>query len=673
MRKLLNYLPTHFTVCLIVGIVIQFYYKIWHYSLGFEIGLLSFLLLILWFAKYFLKRQLFTFFSWLSFAVLGMLLVNFQDTRTKPAHYSNFTKPNQQVTFKIDKVLKENLYYHKYLGSVVKVDQYHTKGSILLNIQKDSLSKAYQIGDVLLFSAQFQKINKPLNPYQFDYRKYLEKLGVHHQVFLRNAVWLKSDITTNSIHELAEKFRNKVELALLSNKISGDELAVIKALVLGQRNDVSKELLEEYTNAGAIHILAVSGLHVGIILMLLSFVLKPLERIKYGKSIKAILIILFLWCFAIVAGLSASVVRAVTMFSAVAIGMSFRRKTFVLHSLVISIFVLLLCKPMFVFDVGFQLSYLAVFSIVTIQPKLMSIWKPKFKPVNYFWQLFTVSIAAQIGVLPISLFYFHQFPGLFMLSNLVIIPFIGLILAFGIVTIVLALLNLLPTVVAEIYVFVIKSMNNFMGWISNKEAFLIVDIPFSVTSLLISYLLFFVGIYFLEKRKSKATIYLLITIVLFQFNLLLEKRSVNTTQEFIVFHKSRNTVIGVNKKGNMQVFHSVDSLSNVNFIKAYKVEKQLNEVNFVNGIPNVFHFKNHRILVVDSDGIYKLNQFKNSIVLLTQLPKINMVRMIENLQPKLIIADASNYKSVINYWKISCDKKGVPFYYTGENGAYVLR
>lgn len=260
-----------------------------------------------------------------------------------------------------------------------------------------------------------------------------------------------------------------------------------------------------------------------------------------------------------------------------------------------------------------------------------------------------------------------------MLSNLVIIPFIGLILAFGIVTIVLALLNLLPTVVAEIYVFVIKSMNNFMGWISNKEAFLIVDIPFSVTSLLISYLLFFVGIYFLEKRKSKATIYLLITIVLFQFNLLLEKRSVNTTQEFIVFHKSRNTVIGVNKKGNMQVFHSVDSLSNVNFIKAYKVEKQLNEVNFVNGIPNVFHFKNHRILVVDSDGIYKLNQFKNSIVLLTQLPKINMVRMIENLQPKLIIADASNYKSVINYWKISCDKKGVPFYYTGENGAYVLR
>ena len=673
MRKLLNYLPTHFTVCLIVGIVIQFYYKIWNYPLGFAIGLLSFLLLILWLIKYFQKRQLFTFFNWLSFVVLGMLLVNFQDTRTKPSHYSNFTKSNQQVTFKIDKVLKENLYYHKYLGTVVRVDQYQTKGSILLNIQKDSLSQPYQIGDVLLFSAPFQKINKPLNPYQFDYRKYLEKLGVHHQVFLRNAVWLKSDITTNSIHKIADGFRKKVERALISNQITGDELAVIKALVLGQRNDVSKELLEEYSNAGAIHILAVSGLHVGIILMLLSFVLKPLEKIKYGKSVKAIFILLFLWCFAIVAGLSASVVRAVTMFSAVAIGMSFRRKTFVLHSLVISIFVLLLCKPMFVFDVGFQLSYLAVFSIVTIQPKLMSIWKPKFKPVNYFWQLFTVSIAAQIGVLPISLFYFHQFPGLFMLSNLVIIPFIGLILAFGIVTIVLALLNLLPTVVAEIYVFVIKSMNNFMGWISNKEAFLIVDIPFSVTSLLISYLLFFVGIYFLEKRKSKATIYLLITIVLFQFNLLLEKRSVNTTQEFIVFHKSRNTVIGVNKKGNMQVFHSVDSLSNVNFIKAYKVEKQLNEVNFVNGIPNVFHFKNHRILVVDSDGIYKLNQFKNSIVLLTQLPKINMVRMIENLQPKLIIADASNYKSVINYWKISCDKKGIPFYYTGENGAYVLR
>jgi competence protein ComEC len=673
MRKLLNYLPTHFTVCLIVGIVIQFYYKIWLYPVGFAIGLLSFLLLILWLTKYFQKRQLFTFFTWLSFVVLGMLLVNFQDTGTKTTHYSNFTKPNQQVTFKIDKVLKENLYYHKYLGRVVKVDHQETMGKILLNIEKDSLNQTYQIGDVLLFSAPLQEINKPLNPYQFDYRTYLEKLGVHHQVFLRNTVWLKSEFTTNSIHVLAEKFRKKVELALLSNKISGDELAVIKALVLGQRNDVSKELLKEYTNAGAIHILAVSGLHVGIILMILSFVLKPLEKLKFGKSIKAILIILFLWCFAIVAGLSASVVRAVTMFSAVAVGMSFQRKTFVLHSLVTSMFVLLLSKPMFVFDVGFQLSYLAVFSIVTIQPKLVSIWKPKFKLVNYFWQLFTVSIAAQIGVLPISLFYFHQFPGLFMLSNLVIIPFIGLILAFGIVTIVLAFLNLLPTVVAEIYVFVIKSMNNFVGWISKKEAFLIVDISFSVTSLLISYMLFFAGIYFLEKRKGKVIFYLLITIVLFQFNLLLEKRFVSITQEFIVFHKSRTTVIGVNQKGRMQVFHSLDSLSNINFIKAYKVERQLKEVTFVKKIPNVFRFKNDTILVIDSDGIYKLGQFKNSIVLLTQSPKINMERLIEKLQPKLIIADASNYKSVINYWRISCDKKGIPFYYTGENGAYVLR
>ena len=228
--------------------------------------------------------------------------------------------------------------------------------------------------------------------------------------------------------------------------------------MLGQRQDISKEIYNSYTQAGAIHILAVSGLHVGIILLLLNFIFKPLIYFKNGNYIKLIVIVLILWSYAVIAGLSASVVRAVTMFTAVAIGMHLKRPTNVYNTLTISAFFLLLFKPMFLFDVGFQLSYLAVLAIVIIQPMLEKLWKPKFKLIDFFWKIFTVTIAAQFGIIPVSLYYFHQFPGLFFLSNLVIIPCLGFILGFGILIIILGLLNLLPNFLASTFGFVICSL-----------------------------------------------------------------------------------------------------------------------------------------------------------------------------------------------------------------------
>ena len=201
------------------------------------------------------------------------------------------------------------------------------------------------------------------------------------------------------------KLRTQVQEALKIYNFKKSELAVINALLLGQRQAVSKELITDYQRAGAIHILAVSGLHVGIILLILSFLLKPIERMKYGTFIKTLCIVILLWTFAFIAGLSASVVRAVTMFTFLAIGLFFKRKYVVEFSFISSLFFLLLINPMFLFEVGFQLSYLAVFGILWTQPKIYSIWKPTFKIIDFFWQLCTVSIAAQIGILPLHLLF----------------------------------------------------------------------------------------------------------------------------------------------------------------------------------------------------------------------------------------------------------------------------
>jgi competence protein ComEC len=148
--------------------------------------------------------------------------------------------------------------------------------------------------------------------------------------------------------------------------------------------------------------------------------------------------------FGIVAGLAPSVVRSVTMFSFVAIGQHLRRSVNIYHTLLGSILLILLVQPKFLFDVGFQLSYLALFFILWLHPLLSRLLEPKNKILKYIWEILSVSFAAQIGTLPLSLYYFHQFPGLFFITNLVIIPLTGFIMGLGVVVMVLAFVNLCP-------------------------------------------------------------------------------------------------------------------------------------------------------------------------------------------------------------------------------------
>ncbi|WP_375241144.1 ComEC/Rec2 family competence protein, partial [Polaribacter sp.] len=469
MKRLIKYVPLHFLVFLILGICLQFYYEIWQYgflklSVVFSVFLVLNILNI--------KKQLTTITSFLIYFFIGVSVTFLNDSRNYKNHYGNFNKEDEQVLLKVTKVLKPGNYYQKYIAEIIGLNQHKTRGEVLLNVQKDTIDLRFSIDDQLYVKPIFKELIPPLNPYQFNYKSYLAKQGIYHQIFIEKEQYQISNLVETSVAGFAEKIRNNIITSLEKRSFSNDELAVIKALLLGQRQDISKSLLTDYQNAGAIHILAVSGLHVGILLLILTFILRPIDRFKNGKYIKAIGIIVFLWMFAFIAGLSASVVRAVTMFSFVAIGQSFQKKTLIEFSLITSMLFLLLVKPMFLFDVGFQLSYLAVFGIIWVQPKLDSLYVPKYYLDKKIWQLLTVSIAAQVGILPLSIYYFQQFPGLFMLSNIVIIPFLGIILVAGIVVIILSVLNILPQFLADFYGIIISLMNSFVRFISRQEQFL---------------------------------------------------------------------------------------------------------------------------------------------------------------------------------------------------------
>ena len=675
MKKLLHFLPTHFVIGLVLGILAQCFFKIWEFSFAETSLFFLVMLFLLVLVKRNKSRIFFTFLTWITFFFIGMIAVFIQtDSNYKNyyLHVDNFEKP---IVLQIKKALKSTTYHDKYFVEVVQVGEIKTRGTVLLNVQKDSTQKPFNISDNIVINTGFERVQKSLNPHQFNYKKYLEKQGVYHQVFVNTNEFLYLKNTSFSVVGFADRIRKRVQNALKENNFNETELSVINALLLGQRNDISKDLTTSYTRAGAIHILAVSGLHVGIILLILTLLFKPLEHFKFGKIVKTICIVSLLWAFAFVAGLSASVVRAVTMFTAVAIAMSFQRKIIIYHSLITSIFVLLLCKPLFLFDVGFQLSYLAVFGIVWIQPKLYNLWKPRFIIFDKIWQLITVSTAAQLGVLPISLFYFHQFPGLFMLSNLVIIPFIGLILFLGITVVFLAVIKILPAFLAEIYGDIISLMNAFVDWIAQQESFLISFISFSGFLLIASYgLLFFCVRFFSEKTPKKMIVFLL-SLFFFQSVFFFEKRATSQKNEWIIFNQSRQTIVGSRKGNALKIMYTLDAdkVKKLDVLKQYQIGERIHQISFQKDLKNVFSFQEKKLLVIDSLGIYKIQKLRNPIVLLTQSTKINLERLIAEIQPSQIIADASNYKNTVAKWKRMCDKKNIPFWDTKTNGAFIFR
>ncbi len=673
--QMLKYIPLQLLACLMAGIIIGFYADV-SLEVVYIVLASSLIFLVISFVSCRKRIRISPIFSVSTFVVffsIGMATITFHNDLNKRHHYVN-SLPQEgavQAVLKITSILKPNNYYRKYEAQVLKINGENTQGKILVNVKKDSLEKQFRIDDKLLIGSAFLEIEDPKNPYQFHYKNYLKKRHVYRQVIITNEEFIQLKNSKLTLKGYADKFRVQANETLTKNGFDGDELAIVNALLLGQRQEISKGLIQDYSKAGAIHILAVSGLHVGIIMLMLSFLAKPLKRIKNGNSIQLIIIVSLLWVFAFIAGMSASVVRAVAMFTAISIGLAIQRKNSVYKNLIISMFFLLLFNPYYVFEVGFQLSYLAVFFIVWLQPIIYRLWKPKWKFLDYFWQLFTVSLAAQIGVLPLSLYYFHQFPGLFFVANLVIVPILGFVLGLGIVIIFLGWVNLAPTLLLSFYKGIITTMNSVISWIAAQKAFVFQEISFSLFLVFTSYLMVVFTFRWIQHKTMHNFKYALLTIIFLQGTVLYQKYELRSIKEFTVFNKSRVSVVATKERNTLVVATTATLEKSSSILSDYKTGRDINTIIKADNFSNFFKINNKNILVIDSLSTYTSLSFKIDKVLLTDSPKINLERLIETIKPTLIIADASNYKSYVRHWQTTCSERNIAFHYTAKDGAYV--
>ena len=363
----------------------------------------------------------------LFFLILGIGNSSLKDPLNNKLHYTHHNDSiHHTYLFSIQEQLKSSQYQDKYIIQLHKQDSTKITGKVLLSIQKDSTQKLLTVGHWYYTRTPIRDLPSRKNPYQFDYGAYLKKKHIYGQFFIQKDELLEVNYTSKNFYTYAIRFRESVIRKLRNQPFTQEQLTVIQALLLGKRQDIDAHLSNQYANAGMMHILAVSGLHVGIILLLLRFVTRLISGRKL-RWVRSGISISLLWCFAFITGLSPSVLRAVTMFSFLELGSCLGGKRRINDALVFSAFILLIIDPSLMYQVGFQLSYLAVIAILWIQPWLYNFYQPRYYIIKKLWGIITVSIAAQVGVLPLSLFYFHQFPGLFLVSNIIILPFLRII------------------------------------------------------------------------------------------------------------------------------------------------------------------------------------------------------------------------------------------------------
>ncbi len=354
------------------------------------------------------------------------------------------------------------------------------QGKIVLYFSKQDFSSPFHYGDVFLIKGTPQLISAPLNPDEFDYKRYLSFKDIYHQQFIKKEnIRLIDYRPSNSFVKYASLSRSWAESQLKKYVAGTRERGIIIALVLGVTDGLDNELLSAYGATGAMHVLSVSGLHVGIIYGLLLFLLNPINKTRTGKWTLAIISICLLWMYAFITGLSPSVLRAVTMFSFVALSRPVDYRTNIYNTLAASAFVILLYDPYLIMSVGFQLSYLALLGIVSLYNGLSNLIQPNTLLMSKVWKMTAMSIAAQVATFALGLFYFHQFPNYFILSNLLVIPGSSLILFLGLTLLATSFFSSLASLLSNVIAVLIKLMNVFVFWIESLPFSLINNIYIS--------------------------------------------------------------------------------------------------------------------------------------------------------------------------------------------------
>lgn len=614
-----------------------------------------------------------------------MFLTWHKDIRNSAFWYGNDLKDSTIVIAIINEPLVEKAKSYKALAKVEsKVDgdsQQVAKGDFLIYFARDSQSQTLKYGDRIIFKKPLQQIQNSGNPGNFNYNQYLAFQQIYHQVYLKKSEWiLLPGNRVNSFKSLLFRTRDYV-VNTLNKYIDGtDESALAKALLIGYRVDLDKDLVQAYSNAGVVHLIAISGLHLALIYGLLYWISMRIPILKKARIPRIIFILFCLWFFAFLTGAPPSVMRAAVMFSFISLGTIFQKTSSIYNSLCASAFLLLCIDPYLLWNVGFQLSYLAVLGIVILSKPIYGWLYFKNKIPDYIWKMASVSIAAQVFTIPICFYYFHQLPFLFLVANIIAIPLATVALWGCIALIALSPLDFITVYLGKVLTAILWLMNHSVLLINKVPFALWENVSLSVFDTILLYIIFISFIIWLLKKNMAAFRFALACSLLFSGIFSYNKYQSLQQKKIIVYNIPNTTAIDF-VAGNNYVMLADSGLQTNQLLQRFHLrpshisisasKKVLEHVDYWEE-NNFYQFFDKRLLIIDSSLLYVSPQKMHiDYIVLSKNAKIKIADLYKTFDCKNYIFTASNSMWKIGEWEKECEELHLRSHSVATQGAFV--
>ncbi len=555
-------------------------------------------------------------------------------------------------------------------GTPGKFDR--TAGKLLVYFPKTNRDSLPAPGDLMQIVQPLRPIVNSGNPGEFDFKRYCLFKGITHQVYLPEQSYKRLyPSSSNPARELVFRCREKIIQILQQAIPAGRERGLAEALLIGYKDDLDRDLVQQYANTGVVHIVAISGLHLGLVYGMLLLVCRPLRRYRF---VSPLIILSGLWLFSLMAGAQPSVLRSALMFTCIVLGESMFRRSPIINSLAFSAFLLLCINPFWLWDVGFQLSYSAVLSIVLFMKAIYNKISFNNPLLDYCWQMMSVTLAAQILTFPICAYQFHQFPVYFLVTNLVALPLSSLILVSEILLCALSFSGILASALGHVVQFLVHLMNGCIERVA--------DLPFPVwgnwqLSAIQCMLLFLVVV-----LAAQAVIFqqrkLLIPLLgcLFAFGLL---RSIS----FVKVYNQRRLIVY-----NLPGVTQIDVIAGRNFFSVTKLQtdpepyqavltRSLFRASFpagaAKGISILLYSKQRGIAITDDLHFSALNEScRPHIVILTALNLRNIPALPRGSPIQLVVFTSGCNTRLKAVWKKNCRQLGIACHDVITDGAFVM-
>lgn len=627
------------------------------------------------------------------FFLLGYQLTILKTELFSVTHFSNRLEKSSCVYVRVASAVVEKEKSVKAVVEVLALENGDTiipvKGKSIIYFQKEERALCLNNGDELILKNKFKKIDSIKNPEEFDYRRFLFYKNIYHQAYLKKSDWTSTGKNSgNILVNAALRLRNKLLSVFQDAGLKGDEYAVAAALLIGYTDKLDPDLLSAYSETGVLHILSVSGMHVAIVFVVFNYILFFLDKLKYGKLLKTLLLIFFLWFYAFLSGLSPSVLRAATMFSFIVCARAFKRNTNIYNTLAASALFLLLWNPYLIMDVGFQLSYLAVAGIVYLQPFLSNLLPDENWLSHQLNGLVSVSIAAQLATLPVSLYYFHQFPNYFLFSNMVIIPLSTCIIYLGMLLIAVSPNAFLLKYITIVFSKAVLALNDLVVYFSNLPFALAEGIYIRIPEMCLLYaLIIFLHLFFLKKKFVFLNYSLLFILSLLIFQLIKQATRANQKKMIVYAVPGISAIDLIAAKEHVLLMDTASIVNKKSWMQHLKLnwcKMGLEAPLYGNAGLNVpfarirndaIQFYDKRIVILNRDEKTKLRYLQKKLfpvdyVIVSKNGALTMLQVKEVYKPACIIFDMSNTLNQIKTWEKECAKIHQACYSVADSGAF---